>query len=278
MPPPDDPPSGGGWQVSAVEQTGKVFTTLARRVSTPVLALAALVYLALLVTAVVAGSALGIAGLAVLAVAGLAVLGMSFRHERATPSRADERPDCWTLTDRLDVNAQRAVQRVIREAARATARTVDLPEKLVRSNVFAVTSRNTLRIVPTLTHGMSGGSESSLEVPIGVGSNGRAFASRMPNIATSRGKWREDRMPPGELAKLDERLKWVVSIPVFRGESRAEPAWVLNVDGLERALTAAALRPAVGELLKYAELLSETLTTTLGEVRGGSTTTVATGG
>lgn len=128
------------------------------------------------------------------------------------------------LLDRVVVELQ-----VLRQEA---ARLFGIAPARVRANL-AAPFEGSLRIVPGAHDNMTWAPEYDLRIESGHGSTGAAFESGAACAAVRRGEsWSGNHLPGSELAKLNPRLMWVVSLPVT-SEMRSTVVGVVNIDGLD---------------------------------------------
>jgi pimeloyl-ACP methyl ester carboxylesterase len=139
-----------------------------------------------------------------------------------------ERP---RLTEVLDIASQIVANRMALEPA------------LVRANVFVPDEHGQLRIPQGLVHNMNDPVEQTVTITPGTGCTGTAFQERAPTIAIMHEDWGAHTLPGEELAKVDKRLKWIVSMPIPDPDVAGGVLGVFNVDGLEVEKQRAHLEP-----------------------------------
>ncbi len=153
----------------------------------------------------------------------------------------DER---WELTNLLDVTCQ------------VVATRLNIGQQLVRSNIFVPDEARRLRIPDGLTHNMWNAAEQTVTIMPGTGCCGVAFERREQTVAVMRADWGKHTLPGTELAKVDPRLKWIVSTPIPDPDIAGAVLGVFNVDGLVQSKTQDDLEPILDDLLVAAQLLA----------------------
>jgi pimeloyl-ACP methyl ester carboxylesterase len=109
---------------------------------------------------------------------------------------------------------------------------LQVPAQRIRVNLFSPID-GLLRIVPGATDNMNYAPEFDLKIAENHGATGTAFSSGSPCVVVKRGEsWTGNTLPGDELAKINPKLTWVVSLPV-KSQVRSTVVGVINVDGLE---------------------------------------------
>ena len=89
------------------------------------------------------------------------------------------------IVSRTTADEKREIVQLLGTATRLAARKLQMRPENVRANIFGRTPDGTLKIVDGLTFNMGDPPEElDLEIPLGAGSTGRAFAVTRPNVAT----------------------------------------------------------------------------------------------
>jgi len=145
------------------------------------------------------------------------------------------------------------IRGALQGAAESVAAALGVGAASVRSNLFALDTDGRLRIVPELTYNMKRADELTISMPIGYGSNGRAYKSKKPNYALFETDWDVNAIEEEELAKVDPALRWIISVPIL-GKSRV-PIWIFNIDGME-GRDETHLRQVLSEVLYWVEVVS----------------------
>lgn len=158
--------------------------------------------------------------------------------------------DVFDLATRLGARERQNLLEVLRHVRVEASQSLGVALDNVRSNVFGLTSSGELRIVNGLDDNMTKPEERTLVLRPGLGSTGIAYQTREPNIAVLKEDWGRAAISGSDLAKLDGRLRWIVSIPVLN-VADAPPICVLNVDGFDD-LAAKQLAPLVGRMATWA--------------------------
>jgi pimeloyl-ACP methyl ester carboxylesterase len=140
---------------------------------------------------------------------------------------------------RLPPDHLRRVRMLVQQIRALAASCLGVDASLVRTNIF-VPSANALRMIPGAWDNMSWAPEHDIELALDHGSTGRAFTDGMPfSIRRCAGSWTAGVLPGPEQAKLNPRLRWVLSLPIGRLVTRndltvaRDVVGVLNVDGLD---------------------------------------------
>jgi hypothetical protein len=166
-----------------------------------------------------------------------------------------------------DENRQ-IIRQALRSAVLEAARILHADPAAIRANVFGLGPDGRLQMISSLTYNMQNVDELTVSMPPGVGSTGRCYATRAPNIAIRQSQdgaepdWGVNVLAEAEMKKLVPGLCWIVSIPVFVGGDDDPPVWIMNVDGLAAA-EVEGLQQLTVSLLMYAEFLSLLLRQTL---------------
>jgi hypothetical protein len=158
--------------------------------------------------------------------------------------------DVFDLANRLDARERKDLLEVLRRVRVEASQFLDVGLENVRANVFGLTSSGELRIVNGLDDNMTKPEERTIVLRPGVGSTGIAYQTREPNIAVLKEDWGRAAISDSELAKLDGRLRWILSIPVLN-VADAPPICVLNIDGFDD-LTAEQLAPLIDQMATWA--------------------------
>lgn len=172
--------------------------------------------------------------------------------------------DTIALAKELDPSDKVLMADAVKRAAKASAAVLEVPEALVRANVFGLGPDGVLRQIPEFGYHMDRKEELTVKMVVGEGSSGRAFSTRRPNIALFEKDWGSNAIADEELRKVHPDLRWIVSMPVLFG-SPARPVWVLNVDGIEEAQDTEALTKVVQQLYQWSRIISLVLQEALGE-------------
>jgi hypothetical protein len=170
----------------------------------------------------------------------------------------DLHPDRLAAT--LDAGQRDYLELALRGAATDVASVVQMPSTKVRANLFALKpGGNKLCMVKDLWHNMNDPKEHTIEVEIGRGSTGLAWDSRDLNKAVWKEGWGDsDLRNEKELRKVNPELRWILSVPIF-GSEGPETKLVLNVDGLSRTPSDAALSKALTHLPRFGQGISRRL-------------------
>ncbi len=158
--------------------------------------------------------------------------------------------DVFELAKDLDPKEQAQLLDVLRRVRVEASQVLGVALENVRSNIFGLTSSGELRIVGGLDDNMTKPDERTIVLRPGEGSTGIAYQTKEPNIAVLKVDWGDAAVSGTELAKLDKRLRWILSTPV-RNVAEAPPICVLNVDGFDD-LTADELKHLVGRMATWA--------------------------
>lgn len=191
----------------------------------------------------------------VLVVVGAWALGQ-YRQENEdvarvrTLGKVTVKADVFDLANRLDAQERAHLLDVLRRVRVDAAQLLNVDVENVRSNIFGLASSSDLQIVAGLDDNMTKPEERTISLRPGEGSTGIAFLTKEPNIAVLKEDWGRAAVPGTELAKLDPRLRWILSIPVLNVDE-APPICVLNVDGFDD-LTAEQLTPLIGRMTTWA--------------------------
>lgn len=111
------------------------------------------------------------------------------------------------------------------------ARILEQPADQVRVNLFAPMG-GLLSMVPGVHDNMTYAPEFGLRIEPGHGGTGNAFATNSPvSVLRASTGWTHN-LPGDQLAKIEPRLRWVLSFPV-KSKDRDIMIGVVNVDGLD---------------------------------------------
>jgi pimeloyl-ACP methyl ester carboxylesterase len=146
------------------------------------------------------------------------------------------RKDLRGFTDTLDVACQTITGRL------------GLVAGLVRANIFVLDENGDLRIPEGLTHNMSSATERTISMVPGRGCTGTAFQERTQTVAFMMTDWGDHTIPGTELAKVDKRLKWIISTPIPDPDVAGGVLGVFNVDCLDVMKSPAEISPLFGDL------------------------------
>lgn len=130
------------------------------------------------------------------------------------------------------------------------AKLLNRPVDTIRVNLFAPLSGK-LRIVPGAHDNMTYAPELDLEIETGHGGTGTAFQTNTACVVTGNGQDWSYNLPGDQLARINPRLRWIVSLPV-KSKTRNIMIGVVNVDGLDDV--PAALADPLGDEAKSAVL------------------------
>lgn len=112
------------------------------------------------------------------------------------------------------------------------AQKLKLKAELVRTNLF-VPYDGKLRMPPGAWDNMTYAPELDIELETSHGCCGLAFTKGEVFIVWREAEaWSSGHLPESEMRKVNPRLKWVISVPVKKGEG-PEVLGVVNVDGLD---------------------------------------------
>ncbi len=158
--------------------------------------------------------------------------------------------DVFDLANDLDPKEREHLLDVLRRVRSEAAGHLNVPEANVRSNIFGLSSSGDLRIIPGFDDNLSKPEERTISLVPGEGNTGIAFQTKRPSIAILEEDWGLAAVSGSELAKLDPRLRWIVSVPVLNADD-APPICVLNVDGFDE-LGVDQLSPLIGHMTTWA--------------------------
>lgn len=244
-------PDASTWVTKAIEVLGP-------RVPENVTGL--IIITVLLVSAVVI---IGVTGASVIVLLGVFALAIvAYTLLILVPGRKD-RPRMSAsirLEELLSDEQHDAVCAAVAGGAEQTATSLGVEPHLIRGNIFGSTTGGLLKIIPGLSHNMQYPKEYTMRMCVNEGSTGHAWHRRRPNIAVR--PLEEDGLdilPPNQMARVEPRLQWIISVPVFTADDATKPTWVFNVDGLEVPKTLEQLELAVGALLRWAEQIARVL-------------------
>jgi hypothetical protein len=128
--------------------------------------------------------------------------------------------------------------------SQAVAATLRLMPGLVRANVFLPDERGLLRIPDGLVHNMPSELERTLTIEPGRGCSGTSFKEGQQVIAIFHRDWGRHTLPQSELAKVDPRVRWIISTPIPDPDLAGARVGVVSVDGLDEERTKEALSAA----------------------------------
>jgi hypothetical protein len=157
---------------------------------------------------------------------------------------------------RVVVNAteRNSITDILDMASQAAAASLGIATPLVRANVFVPEDQGRLGIPDGLVHNMDRPVEQTLKITAGTGSCGVAFQERAQTVAVLRHGWGGHTLPGSELAKVDPRLRWIISTPIPDPDVRGSVLGIFNVDGLDVAKEKGDLEPLLSTLVVTAQL------------------------
>jgi hypothetical protein len=166
------------------------------------------------------------------------------------------------ISDQLRPDQIDAVLAIVAAATAEVADAMKLPQDHVRGNIFGLAPDGALHMITEFSVNMSYAPEVALQIPVGQGSNGRAWERRLPNVAIRYGDFGQSELAADMTGRVEPNLTWIISYPAFSTPAAAAgpPCWILNTDGLHDKLTEKDLRKAVGIVGSWAEQLSQLLT------------------
>lgn len=141
---------------------------------------------------------------------------------------------CWArfvAYPRLSGETFQRLQAHLQFVRQEAARILEHPADQVRVNLFAPMG-GLLSIVPGMHDNMTYAPEFGLRIETGHGGTGNAFVSNSPVVVLRAGNGWTHNLPGDQLAKIEPRLRWVVSFPV-KSKDRDIMIGVVNVDGLD---------------------------------------------
>jgi pimeloyl-ACP methyl ester carboxylesterase len=123
------------------------------------------------------------------------------------------------------------VQHILALIPPILSRTLGIPERQLRCNVFVMSENGHDLVIP---HGayynMDEAAERGIRIRTGMGCTGKAYKYRVMQVGIFRdGWWGEHDLPPDQLGLVNRNLRWIVSLPVscpIDGRIRA----ILNMD------------------------------------------------
>ena len=162
------------------------------------------------------------------------------------------------LAKSLTQDQKTGVELALQGAVTDVATAVQVPDNLVRANLFArIPNTNKLAMVMGLWHHMDLRKEHTIRIEIGRGSTGNAWARQAASLVVWKNGWGvADIGNNKELKKVHPDLRWIISVPVFAG---MEPVLVLNVDGLEQTPSQARLQEGLCAMLRFGAGISSLL-------------------
>jgi hypothetical protein len=161
----------------------------------------------------------------------------------------------------------------IRDDAASQIREVypDTPDENIRVNIFILAQVHggradgtwKLVIPPEFAINMRHPPERQLQLTVGQGATGVAFRDSEYQLtrrqASSRGDWaRRFQMTPELEAQIHKNLKWIVSFPLLRPNTR-EAVGVLNLDGLNDVPDDSVLHAIAANLEANVSVIAKTL-------------------
>jgi hypothetical protein len=166
--------------------------------------------------------------------------------------KVDLRPH--KLVASLSAQQREYLRLALSGAVNDAANEVGMRADLVRANIFARIPRtDRLAMVKDAFCHMSRPEEYSIEMGIGTGSAGRAFASGDVVRSIWKDGWgQSDIGEDAQLAKVHPELRWILSVPIPRAVD-PEPVLVLNVDGLRETPSEGKLAMALSHLPRFGE-------------------------
>jgi hypothetical protein len=192
-----------------------------------------------------------IAGGIVGAFAGALVVLREQRFDRALRSRP-QRDQLTEATASPKASEVELVWSLLQSMTAEIAAELKADPELVRAAVFEPTAGDKLRIIPSFHFNMTLETELGIEIPIGQGAVGFAFARNQPVVAVAAetGNLPIEDKSASELVHPD--LKWVIAVPVGSVEA---PVLALTVDGLRLSRTLEQLEPCVPKVMYWGVLL-----------------------
>jgi hypothetical protein len=150
-------------------------------------------------------------------------------------------------------NESDLIKDALRTAVSDVAAEQHLGEGLVSGVMFAPSTGGALEIVPGLTVNLE---EQKAQLQAGSAEAGieEAVQTGHPVITVFRSTI--DQNPTEDAGKrepIDPDLRWVIAVPI--ASDAHEPLWVLRIAGIVEPRSEAQLRPSVGRLLYYRQLL-----------------------
>jgi hypothetical protein len=141
----------------------------------------------------------------------------------------------------------------LRTAVSDVAAEQHLGEGLVSGVIFAHSTGGALEIVPGLTVNLEE-PEAQLQARPAEAGIEEAVQTGQPVITVFRSAIDQNTTEDaGEREPIDPALCWVIAVPI--ASEAHEPLWVLRIAGIVEPRSEAQLRPSVGRLLYYRELL-----------------------
>jgi hypothetical protein len=244
---------------AVVDGAVAVMKTLAPKVPASAAPVVLMVVLGVVVVGVVAAFATTavLVAVVVLVLAGIAAAVLVGRRA------GDDAPapgNTIGFSDALDGPQRDAVCQIVQNAVADVADALHVEPKTLRGNVFGCDGKGRLRIMPEYSHQMENVAERSITMPIGQGSNGRAWQTGRPNIAIRAGDWDDaNALPLDQAARVDKDVTWIISAPVFAPAQAPPPTWVLNVDALRDSRSKEDLSLAVGKVMLWADAMGRVI-------------------
>lgn len=248
---PSDPPKPQG-------ALGDALAALIEKVADPRVAavLVVVVVVAVVVVSAFAGSLAALALLILVVLVAIAfVWSLARESGRVSGGVVVDMNDTVSVAAALPETARQNITRALAEAAAEAATELSRPADSVRANLFGISPDTKLSMLQGLAHRMDRADELGLQLEIGQGSTGLAFATARPNIAVLRADWGSASIPDSLLSKVHPGLRWIVSVPVF-ADDRRKTMWILNVDGLDEPAEIPGLQAVVGRLVFYAQAIA----------------------
>lgn len=146
---------------------------------------------------------------------------------------------CWArfvAYPRISGETLKRLQAHLQLVRQDAASILDYPVDKVRVNLFAPMG-GALRMVPNVHDNMTYAPEFGLSIDSGHGGTGNAFTNNSPVIVLRTGNVWTHNLPGDQLARVEPRLHWIVSIPV-KSKHRGIMIGVINIDGLDGTPTA----------------------------------------
>lgn len=141
---------------------------------------------------------------------------------------------CWArfvAYPRVSGETLQRLQAHLQFVRQEAARILEHPADQVRVNLFAPMG-GALSMVPDVHDNMTYAPEFGLRIEPMHGGTGNAFASNSPVSVLRIGDSWTHNLPGNQLAKIEPRLRWIVSLPV-KSKHRDIMIGVVNVDGLD---------------------------------------------
>jgi hypothetical protein len=162
-----------------------------------------------------------------------AVVAYTFAQTQRRNPRRQKVGNTVALALGLDSTAKNDIKAQLSASVQKTARLLGIPVKNVRASLFGIDRRRRLRMISDLRVGRYADGEDTVTMRPGEGVVGHCFDSASPLFVVLEGEagyW----LAQSEQRKLHKDLKWVLAVPVKRGES---VIWVISVSGLQNLNT-----------------------------------------